>query len=401
VYAEDPARGFLPTGGTVLALAGPAGPHVRTDSGLTAGLDVTSSYDPMLAKVIAWAPDRDAALRRLQGALAATTVLGVTTNVAFLCALLTQPDVAAGRLDTGLVERHLGDLAATDVPDAVLVAAALENLLARQPSGPVTDPWDIPDGWRPGEHAWIPLRLACAPREATEVRIRERAAVVGGASGPGGVGGVGGSAGAGGASGVGGAGGLGRALMSAEVSVGGAAPVPAWAEAVPGGLLVSYGGQTCRYACARQDGVSGSGASRGGAPGGGGAGREVLWLGREGHSWAVTEEGPLAARPDQDTGGDGTVRSPMPGTVQAVHVTEGQPVTAGQPLVIVEAMKMEHTVTAPLDGTVTELLVKGGQQVAMNETLAVVRAAGPAAPDGGPAPEGSADRAAPDEPSAP
>ena len=95
----------------------------------------------------------------------------------------------------------------------------------------------------------------------------------------------------------------------------------------------------------------------------------MLWLGREGHSWAVTEEGPLAARPDQDAGGDGTVRSPMPGTVLAVHVTEGQPVTAGQPLVIVEAMKMEHTVTAPLDGTVTELLVKAGQQVAMDETL--------------------------------
>ena len=375
VYAEDPARGFLPTGGTVLALAEPAGPHVRTDSGLTAGLDVTSSYDPMLAKVIAWAPDRDGALRRLQGALAATTVLGVTTNVAFLGALLTQPDVAAGRLDTGLVERHLGDLAATDVPDAVLVAAALENLLARQPPGPVTDPWDIPDGWRPGEHAWIPLRLACAPREATEVRIRERAA--GRPGGAPGAGGVGGSSGAGGASGPGG---VGRALVSAEVSVGGAAPVPAWAEAVPGGLLVSYGGQTCRYTYARQDGVSGGGASRGGAPGGGGAGREVLWLGREGHSWAVTEEGPLAARPDQDTGGDGTVRSPMPGTVQAVHVTEGQPVTAGQPLVIVEAMKMEHTVTAPLDGTVAELLVKAGQQVAMDETLGIVSP--PAQPPG-------------------
>ena len=356
VYAEDPARGFLPTGGTVLALSEPAGPHVRTDSGLTAGLDVTSSYDPMLAKVIAWAPDRDAALRRLQGALAATAVLGVTTNVAFLCALLTQPDVIAGRLDTGLVERHLGDLAATDVPDAVLVAAALENLLARQPSGPVTDPWDIPDGWRPGEHAWIPLRLACAPREAAEVRIRERAPGRGPGRGPG----------------PGGAPGAAGARVSAEVSVGGAAPVPARAEAVPGGLLVSYGGQTCRYTCARQDGVSRGGASRGGAPGGGGAGREVLWLGREGHSWAVTEEGPLAARPDQDAGGDGTVRSPMPGTVQAVHVTEGQPVSAGQPLVIVEAMKMEHTVTAPLDGTVTELLVKAGQQVAMDETLGIV-----------------------------
>ena len=106
----------------------------------------------------------------------------------------------------------------------------------------------------------------------------------------------------------------------------------------------------------------------------------MLWLGRAGHSWAVTEEGPLAARPDQDAGGDGTVRSPMPGTVLAVHITAGQPVTAGQPLVIVEAMKMEHTVTAPLGGTVTELLVKAGQQVAMDETLAIVSP--PAEPPG-------------------
>ena len=85
---RGPGARLPATGGTVLALSDRR-PHVRTDSGLTAGLDVTSSYDPMLAKVIAWAPDRDAALRGLPGALAATAVLGVTTNVAFLCALLT------------------------------------------------------------------------------------------------------------------------------------------------------------------------------------------------------------------------------------------------------------------------------------------------------------------------
>ena len=113
VYAEDPARGFLPTGGTVLALAEPAGPHVRTDSGLTAGLDVTSSYDPMLAKVIAWAPDRDAALRRLRGALAATTVLGVTTNIAFLASVARPagrgrgpPGHGAGRTAPGRPRGH-------------------------------------------------------------------------------------------------------------------------------------------------------------------------------------------------------------------------------------------------------------------------------------------------------
>ena len=132
IYAEDPARGFLPTGGTVLALSEPAGPHVRTDSGLAAGMTVTSAYDPMLAKIIAWAPDRETALRRLDGALAGAAVLGVTTNTAFLRALLSHPDVLAGRLDTGLVERHLGELTAADVPDEVLAAAALAELLASQ-----------------------------------------------------------------------------------------------------------------------------------------------------------------------------------------------------------------------------------------------------------------------------
>ncbi|MGO9783851.1 MAG: acetyl/propionyl/methylcrotonyl-CoA carboxylase subunit alpha [Streptosporangiaceae bacterium] len=376
IYAEDPARGFLPTGGTVLGLSEPAGPHVRTDSGLAAGMTVTSAYDPMLAKIIAWAPDRDAALRRLDGALAGTVVLGVTTNTAFLRALLSHPDVVAGRLDTGLVERHLGELTAAGVPDEVLAAAALAELLASQPAGPVTDPWDIPDGWRPGDHAWTRLRLACAPREPAEVRIRARPARAG-LSG----------------AGVSGAGlsGAGGVSVAAEVSVDGAGPVAAGAASAPDGLLISYDGQTRRYACARDGSrATGGGASRGG----------VIWLGAGGHTWMVREEQALAVRRDRSGSADGTVRSPMPGTVQAVPVTEGQPVTAGQPLVIVEAMKMEHTVTAPLDGTVTELLVKDGQQVAMDETLAIVRAAGPA-PDGSPAPDGPADPAEPDEPSAP
>ena len=322
VYAEDPSRGFLPTGGTVLALREPDGPHVRTDSGLVPGARVTSSYDPMLAKVIAWGPDRGAALRRLDAALAGTTVLGVTTNIAFLRDLLAQPDVAAGRLDTGLAERHLGQPARGGVPDEVLAAAALARLLAGEPAGPVTDPWDIPDGWRPGEHAWTRLRLACLPGEVTEVRVR------------------------------------GRASLAAEAGVGDAEPVPARAELHDGELLLSYGGRTGRYACAWQDG-----------PGGG-----PLWLGRDGQTWAVREEPLRTAHSNAAGAADGIVMSPMPGTVLAVHVTDGQLVSAGQPLVIVEAMKMEHTVTAPLDGTVTGLAVKTGQQVAMDEALAVIHA---------------------------
>src|SRR3712207_4476561 len=106
VYAEDPARGFLPQTGTVLGLVEPSGPGIRVDSSLAAGSVVGTDYDPMLAKVIVWGPDRDAARARLVGALGSTAVLGVTTNVPFLRALLGDEDVVAGRLDTGLIERR-------------------------------------------------------------------------------------------------------------------------------------------------------------------------------------------------------------------------------------------------------------------------------------------------------
>jgi acetyl-CoA/propionyl-CoA carboxylase, biotin carboxylase, biotin carboxyl carrier protein len=319
VYAEDPGRGFLPTGGTVLGLREPDGPHVRVDSGLSAGMAVTSSYDPMLAKVIAWGEDRDTALRRLDAALGDTSVLGVTTNIGFLRALLGHPDVVAGRLDTGLVERDLGELTADGVPDEVLAAGALAYSLALEPGGAVTDPWDIPDGWRAGGRAPIRLRLACAPRPPAEVLV------------------------------------WGRAAAGAEVAVAGADPVPGHAAADGADLVVRYGGQTLRYTHAWAD-------------------RRVLWLGRDGRAWMVREDDTVAARAGAGAArADGVVRSPMPGTVLAVRVTAGQPVRAGAPVAVVEAMKMEHTVTAPLDGVVTELSAKAGQQVGMDEPLAVIQ----------------------------
>src|ERR1700712_412836 len=116
LYAEDPARGFLPQAGTVLGLVEPSGAGVRVDSSLAVGTVVGTDYDPMLAKVIAWGPDRETARTRLVGALGDTAVLGLSTNTAFLRALLTDPDVVAGRLDTGLIERR-GD--ALTAPAAV------------------------------------------------------------------------------------------------------------------------------------------------------------------------------------------------------------------------------------------------------------------------------------------
>jgi acetyl-CoA/propionyl-CoA carboxylase, biotin carboxylase, biotin carboxyl carrier protein len=313
VYAEDPAREFLPTGGTVLALREPSGPGVRVDSGLSEGMTVGSDYDPMLAKVVAWGPDRTTALRRLDAALAGTAVLGVTTNVAFLRELLRDPDVRAGRLDTGLAERVASQAGIAGMPDEVLAAAALERLLIREPAGPVIDPWDVPDGWRPGGRAWTRFRFAEA---GAEVRVR------------------------------------GLPSAGAEVAVGGGEPTAARAEFGDGGLMISYGGRTCRYSCARD-------------------GRTV-WLGRDGRAWALTQQQAGPSRAGRAGQADAAVRSPMPGTVLSVSVTVDQPVAAGQPLVVVEAMKMEHTVTAPHDGVVTKLTVQAGQQVQMDEPLAVI-----------------------------
>jgi acetyl-CoA/propionyl-CoA carboxylase biotin carboxyl carrier protein len=195
IYAEDPAHDFLPTGGTVLALAEPVGDGVRVDSGILAGTAVPSSYDPMLAKVAAWGPDRDTALARLDRALADTVLLGVTHNIGFLRRLLAHPDVRAGRLDTGLVERHLETLTGTSsgsgsgsggigigsggvgigtggVPADALAVFGLAQLLAMQPAGPVVDPWDIPSGWRPGKHAWLTWVVRLPGGGISEVAVR-------------------------------------------------------------------------------------------------------------------------------------------------------------------------------------------------------------------------------------
>ncbi|MGH3795147.1 MAG: acetyl/propionyl/methylcrotonyl-CoA carboxylase subunit alpha [Pseudonocardiaceae bacterium] len=316
IYGEDPARGFLPTGGRVLQLREPAGRGVRVDSGLVEGGVVGSDYDPMLAKVIAHGPDRDTALRRLDAALGQTSVLGVGTNIAFLRALLADPDVIAGRLDTGLVERWVAGWTGDEPPDDVPAAAGLLALLALEPSGPVVDPFELPGGWRVGEPAWTRWRVQHGGHDPVEVRARGRAA-------------------------------------AAEIAVGAGEPVLASARRDGGDLVVTLGGTTRRYTCAL-DGA-------------------VVWLGREGHSWALREQEPLdAARPAADAVAAGPVRAPMPGTVTVVDVTEGRQVTAGTRLLVVEAMKMEHTLTAPIDGVVRDLRVRPGGTVDRDELLMVI-----------------------------
>ncbi|CAM3853271.1 acetyl/propionyl/methylcrotonyl-CoA carboxylase subunit alpha [Kibdelosporangium persicum] len=305
VYAEDPSRDFLPTGGTVLDVVEPDG--VRVDSGLRVGSVVGSDYDPMLAKVIAWAPTRSEALGRLSAALADTAVLGVGTNVAYLRDLLADPDVVAGRLDTQLVSRRAAFTQST--PDHVFVAAAMDELLAMQPSGPVVDPWDVPSGWRIGGSAGFSVRLDSGDRQVT-VRV-----------------------------------------VDGFVSVGSSAPLPAVASVSGSELRLTYDGRTYRYRRAK----SGS----------------VLWLASDGFTWSVAEHSLLEESSVSGAEG-GPITSPMPGTVLVVKASVGDRVAAGTPLLVVEAMKMEHTIAAPVDGVLTELHVQAGQQVALNQALALV-----------------------------
>jgi acetyl-CoA/propionyl-CoA carboxylase biotin carboxyl carrier protein len=321
VYAEDPAMGFLPTGGRVLALDEPRDlPGVRVDSGIAAGFVVGSEYDPMLSKIIAHGADRAEALHRLDAALRRTVLLGLGTNIGFLRALLADPDVRAGNLDTGLVGRRVDELATADLPDDVVGLATGIALLDLEPGdagvgGRVVDPFDIPGGWRVGEHAWTTRRVVAAGHEPVEVRSRGRAA-------------------------------------SAELIIDGGAPLRVCTTA---DHRHTHGGITRGYAVAWGD-------------------DGVLWVSRDGRSWAIREQEALEAAAEEAAGAGGPVLSPMPGTVTVVEVVEGQRVAAGQRLVAVEAMKMEHVLTAPVDGTVRELRARPGAAVAKDAVLLVVQA---------------------------
>src|SRR5215204_3100414 len=150
LYAENPARGFLPVTGTLHRLHFPEGDGVRVDTGVREGDAVTPFYDPMIAKIIAGGENRDAARMRLGRALADTAVLGLATNLGFLARVVADPDFAAGAVDTGFIERRGDSLLAPagPPPDAALAAAALYRFLSASEPGQAPDPWSRGDGWR-------------------------------------------------------------------------------------------------------------------------------------------------------------------------------------------------------------------------------------------------------------
>jgi acetyl-CoA/propionyl-CoA carboxylase biotin carboxyl carrier protein len=314
VYAEDPGRGFLPTGGTVHGLSEPAADGVRVDSGLRRGAVVGSDYDPMLAKVIAHGADRSAALRALDRALAHTAVLGVDTNIEFLRFLLTDPDVVAGRLDTGLLDRRAPNYTPAPVGDENLIAAAAYLWLRAWPA-PGDDLWAVPSGWRIGDHAPTTHRLRSGERtdhvhltgtpQAATARIED---------------------------------GETRSLSTTLDR---------------DRLVVTLDGLRREYLVAADGGQ--------------------MWLAGAGRTVAVAEVREAPVRQDDAHSGDAELTSPMPGSVVAVGIEAGATVTAGTVVVTVEAMKMEHALTAPVDGVV-ELLVAVGDQVKVGQPLARILA---------------------------
>jgi acetyl-CoA/propionyl-CoA carboxylase, biotin carboxylase, biotin carboxyl carrier protein len=310
VYAEDPAHGFLPTGGDVLALVEPDAAGVRVDSGLSAGMVVGSDYDPMLAKVVAYGADRAAALRTLDQALADTAVLGVVTNVEFARFLLADPDVTAGRLDTGLLDRRAGDFVAAAPTDEHFIAAAAFHWLRLFPA-PGADLWEVPSGWRVGANAPVSIRLRAGDR-TDHVHIT-------------------------------------GAPRSAKVRIEDGESRSLQAALTGDRLTVTLDGLRSDYTVA----TAGS----------------KIWLAGAGATAVLEEVREAPVRPDDEQSGDAELTSPMPGTVVAVGIEEGADVAAGTVVVTVEAMKMEHALAAPVDGVV-ELLVAAGDQVKVGQPLA-------------------------------
>jgi acetyl-CoA/propionyl-CoA carboxylase, biotin carboxylase, biotin carboxyl carrier protein len=313
VYAEDPARGFLPTGGRVLQIVEPSGAGVRVDSSLLPGTVVGSDYDPMLSKVIAHGADRDEALAKLDRALAQTAVLGVQTNIEFLRFLLADNRVRAGDLDTALLDGRLADFAPLPAPDDVLAAGGLYRQLAissraRDACG---NPWASPTGWRVGADT-APVR--------TEMQTPLRSETVSVWGLP----------------------------EAARVQVGDGEIHSASAQLDHGQLSVAL------------DGVR----------------REYRWAEADRHLWIADERGTWHLREAEEhkihraSGAQqAEIVSPMPGSVIAVQAASGTDVAEGDVVVVVEAMKMEHSLVAPVSGQV-EVLVSIGDQVKVDQVLA-------------------------------
>jgi 3-methylcrotonyl-CoA carboxylase alpha subunit len=320
IYAEDADKGFLPATGTIREWREPAGEGIRVDTGFRAGDVVTPYYDALLAKLIAWGGDRPQALGRLVDALGGFEIAGVTTNLAFLKALLTHPLVARGEIDTGFIEREISALTRTTPAVAALdLAAACVSVLVREQHEPEhaqaatldTSPWNRTDGW------------TLTGRRSRRVRFRH-----------------------------------GAEQYDTVLWYG------------RDGFTMEFAGTNARLQFVPRDGgvfdmCLGDAPER----------ASVAWSGRDldvttprGHlklQWIDPFAGKVA-----DLAAASRIVAPMPGTVTRILAEAGADLPRGAPLIVLEAMKMEHTLRAPSDGRLKALKCAVGDVVQEGTELA-------------------------------
>ena len=310
IYSEDPDRGFLPSTGRVERFACPPEDNGwRVDSGIEDGDRIEVHYDPMVAKVIASGPDREAAILRLRAALARTALFGPRSNLGLLRRIVAHADFCAGAMDTGYLDRHLGELLeaqAAIAPEALLATAdyALESMARQSRAGrPEVSPWDLGDAWQAGGLDGATLGLDGPAFQRLRARRNDHEVEVD----------------------------TDGLCLRAEVRAGEHDVVTVKGEDLDAEVvLVGHESQLV---------VTAAGASH-----------ELRLV----HPWPFARAaGEASTHPS----------SPLPGRVVSVLVEAKQVVAAGAAIAVVEGMKMQHTVRAAAGGTVTRILVEEGQLV--------------------------------------
>ncbi|MFV8833544.1 acetyl/propionyl/methylcrotonyl-CoA carboxylase subunit alpha [Aquisalimonas sp.] len=326
IYAEDPDRDFLPAIGTVSRLRTPAeDDHVRIDTGIREGDAISIHYDPMIAKLVVWDDDRDKALQRLRNALAGWTVAGTTTNTRFLGRIAAHPAFARGGVDTGFIEQYQDDLfpAAHPVPDPLLAVAALYELLSvdqaaaerSRASGDPWSPWHSTDGWQPNSDNHHVLHFLDGDTDLTVVaHYRHDCFLLD----------------------------LPRGTVTANGTLGSDGHMRLVLDGVHQDALALQSGDQLSVAI-------------------GGAERRLVI------------HDPLSAGMSEELR-EGSLTAPMPGSVLQVMVVEGDHVEEGAALMVLEAMKMEHTIRAFTSGRVDKVNFRQGDQVSEGAELLTIGA---------------------------
>jgi len=331
VYAENPEKGFLPSIGTLrhmdvpravafeLGADGANPAAVRVDSGVREGDAISPFYDPMIAKLIVWGADRTQALARMSQALGEFRIIGLATNIAFLKRLVEGEAFATADLDTGLIERHGATLfpPAAPAPLGVLALATLALVdTAANDGANDSDPWRQASGWRMNANYRGVLSWS---DEYGAYRV-----------------------------------GLTYSRDALDIDLDGQAQRVERVGRNGAELALRLGDQAV-HGVVRRDG-------------------DVVHVFSAGQHFTLTYNDPMAHAGEVETLG-GRLTAPMPGKVVAVLVAPGKAVVKGEPLVIMEAMKMEHTIAAPGDGLVEEVLYEVGDQVADGAPLLAFKAA--------------------------